>query len=200
MSNVKLKYRGTKLATFRWISEGKLWTANSISPDDIVEVDSGQAKYLKGKASFDDASLAATTDKLVQFIYATESADAAADDIEDAIVVASEYEGTASISSSGGLLNLNIAKPINIHTLTADAELQLVDMSGWDAGTSKRLDLYVKVDAAGTYAFSINTGFTAAEGTLPTPSTAANALDRYVVDCIKDLNICIIGLAQTNIA
>lgn len=111
-------------------------------------------------------------------------------------------EKSVEIFSSGtGQLNLEpFEGNINHHTLTENTELQIPDMTSWPAGTVVRMDLYIKVDAAGAYTFSINSGWQA-DGILglPTPSADPDAIDRYVIDLHKDLNITSIGQAQQDL-
>ena len=78
--------------------------------------------------------------------------------------------------------------------------MTLPDMSSWPAGSIMRLDLYVRQNSTGGFALTWATGWRAEAATLPTNTLDANAVDRFVVDCIKDLGICIVGLAQADLS
>jgi len=101
---------------------------------------------------------------------------------------------------SGASVSLNFVTKVNVLTMTANGEIQLPDMSGWAAGSTMRIDLYVKQDATGSRDLTWATGWKSAAATLPTNTTDASAVDRFVVDCVKDLNICIVGLAQADLS
>jgi len=110
-------------------------------------------------------------------------------------------EKSVAITSSSNQLDLTpLTANINHHTLTENTELQVPSMAAWAAGTVVRMDLFVKVDASATYTFSLNSSWTAAGGTLPTPSTDANAVDWYVITLHKDLGLAVIGQAAKDIS
>jgi hypothetical protein len=107
---------------------------------------------------------------------------------------------TSTTLSSGASVSLDFTTKINNLTMTGDCEIQLPDMSGWTAGEVMRLDLWVKQDPTGNRTLTWASGWKAETATLPTNTLDADAVDRFVIDCIKDLNICAVGLAQSDIS
>jgi hypothetical protein len=120
----------------------------------------------------------------------------------DTLYAAIGLVSSADIDSSAASLSLNTTYGVNTHLLTEDTTLQVPDTSGWSNGTTKRIDLYVKVDAAGAYALSFHANWLFDGGTAPTLTATASAVDWLVATVTKseDLGtIAVIGLAGADV-
>jgi len=105
------------------------------------------------------------------------------------------------ITSSSAVLTLNTSYGINYHLLTESTVLGVPDTSGWANGDTARLDLLVKVDAAGTYAMTFNASWNFDGKTAPTLTATAGAVDHIVVTVTKTagLTFAWAGLAGADI-
>jgi len=109
-------------------------------------------------------------------------------------------ETSTTLTPSTGQVSLDFTTKVNIVTLTESTEVQLPNMASWAAGDTMRLDLYVQQNGTGGYELTWATGWKANTATLPTNTTDPNAIDRFVIDCVKDLGICAVGLAQSDLS
>lgn len=110
-------------------------------------------------------------------------------------------EKGVAITSSTNTLTLDENYNVNhCANLAENTEIQVPDMSGWAAGTVKRFELWIEQDGTGGRVVTFESGWKFEGGVTPTPSTAADAVDVYVITCHKDLNICVIGLAMAAVA
>lgn len=105
------------------------------------------------------------------------------------------------ITSSTNVLTLDTDYAINYHLLTENTVLAVPSTAGWTNGDTARLDLFVKVDAGGTYAMTFNASWKFDGGTAPTLTATASAVDHLVVTVSKTagLTIAWVGLAGADI-
>ena len=87
-----------------------------------------------------------------------------------------------AIASVTGEWDIDPTKPdFQVGTLTENTEL-IVPTHSFGSGEGAVIIIETNVDAGGAYALTINAGFAAMDsGTLPTPSTDADAKDYYVL-------------------
>jgi len=108
-----------------------------------------------------------------------------------------------NIFSSAAVLTLNTWYNINCHLLTEDTTLAVPVTSGWADGDVSRIDLFVKIDAAGSYELAFHPDWQFDGGVEPDLSTAAGAVDHLVATVIKSSTVgtvAVIGLAAAAIA
>lgn len=94
-------------------------------------------------------------------------------------------ETSVDITSSSSVLTLNTSYNINCHILTENTVLAVPDVSGWANGTVWRGDLFVKIDAGGSYAMSFNASWGFEGGVTPTLSAGADEVDHIVLTVVK---------------
>jgi len=210
MANVKLKYQGLKKRTYIWQANGKQWALRGVNPDDVVSIDASQAAYLKGNGSFISVADSTPVNRYVDTQYTSAetlntavsedlgNVDSSLDDKLEASDII--FDIAKILNSSANELVLDLNYNVNTHLLTEDTELQIPDMSTWPENAMKRWDLYIVNDSGGSFSFTISSAFLTAGGTDVEPTTGAGKIDRYVIDCNKTANMCLIGLAQADIS
>jgi hypothetical protein len=111
-------------------------------------------------------------------------------------------ENQIDITSSAATLTLNASTRIQCHLLTENTTLALYNIANCPAGKSMRIDLFVKVDAGGSYAMAFGSGWEFDGGVEPTLSSTAGARDHLVITIVNSTTCGVtrsIGLAMADV-
>jgi hypothetical protein len=172
MANVKLRYKGLNVSTFRWVANGKRWELSRVSADDVVSLEEGQVGYLKGKAPFVEVSGDPTADKEVTFEYVSAQTYKEEDVVRD-----EDGDGVADqnveVAGQGYSTQPDVHEPTGT-TLEID----------WDDGNNQVIDLesasgdvtltFVNPNAGACYFLKFVQGSTAREVILPDSVMVSN--------------------------
>jgi hypothetical protein len=104
-------------------------------------------------------------------------------------LVARGPETGIDLTSAGGLLHLDLGYNVQNHLLTQSTVLQVPDITAWPVGRVQRFDVFLKVDAAGSFTPSLHASWLTDGSTPLALSIDAGKINWVVLTIVKSASL-----------